>query len=250
MISVAVCDDEAVFLDIVSEEISLIMKNLNKEYICMTYKSSSEFVKALKDGIISPNIALLDIDMPEINGKQASVALRELYPDCQLIFFTSHEDEIFNAFDYNANGFISKYELSERLEPNIIRVIKNLEEAQPGSVTLDIYGSTGKCEKLSLRYSDILCLECISKKIYVTLADGKYLRIKCGLWREAMRKFDHIPFAVPHQNYIVNMEHISRITENGLIIGPEGKRISISKYRRKDFLSRYTDYSMVKERSC
>ena len=249
MISVAVCDDEAVFLDIVAEETDRIMKNLKKEYTFKQYQSSELFVKDLKERNISPDIVLLDIDMPVITGKDASVILKELYPDCQLIFFTSHEDEIFNAFDYNANGFISKYKLTQRLESNLIRVMKNLEASEPVSMTLNVFGSEGGHERISLGCSDIVYLECIMKKAYITTADGRCMRVKCGLWREMIQKFDKYPFAVPHQNYIINMDHITRITGEELYIGKINKQISISKHRRKDFIKRYTDYSMSKERN-
>lgn len=249
MISVAVCDDEAVFLDIVEEETDRIMNNLKKEYTFKKYQSSELFVKDLKEHNISPDIVLLDIDMPVITGKDAAVMLKELYPDCQLIFFTSHEDEIFNAFDYNANGFISKYKLSRYLESNILRVMKNLETAAPASIALNIFRNEGGYERINLCCSDIIYLECIMKKAYVTVSDGCCMRIKCSLWREMIQKFDKYPFAVPHQNYIVNMDHITRITGDELFIGSTNKQISVSKHRRKDFIQRYTDYSMSKERT-
>ena len=84
-------------------------------------------------------------------------------------------------------------------------------------------------------------------------ADGRkktyFDRIKCGLWREIIQKFDKLPFAVPHQNYIVNMNCISRITGEELYIDQLNKQISVSKHRRKDFLKRYSDYSMSKGRT-
>ena len=249
MISVAVCDDEAVFLDIVADETDRIMKNLKREYTLKRYQNSKEFVTDLKEHNISPDIVLLDIDMPVITGKDAAVTLKELYPDCQLIFFTSHEEEVFNAFDYNANGFISKYKLAERFETNILRVLKNLETGEPVSMTLNIFGSEGGYERINLGCADILYLECIMKKAYINTSDGRCMRVKCGLWREMIQKFDKYPFAVPHQNYIVNMDHITRITGDELYIGSSNKQISVSKHRRKDFIKRYTDYSMSKERT-
>ena len=49
-----------------------------------------------------------------------------------------------------------------------------------------------------------------------------------------------LPFEVPHQNYIVNMNYISKMTSSTLTLSPIGKCISISKYRSKNFRELYS----------
>lgn len=249
MVNIIVCDDEAVFLDIISDEANRVMSKHNLEYQCIKFKSSSDFVELIDKGETVPHIVFLDIDMPEIDGKQVALKLKKAYPNCQLIFFTSHEDEIVNAFDYNANGFLSKYNLAEKFEDNIIRVLGNINASEPDYVQLCVFTSDNRCERVNYDYSRIAYLECIIKKAYLNTVDGGCYRIKCGLWREIIQKFDKLPFAVPHQNYIVNMNCISRITGEELYIDQLNKQISVSKHRRKDFLKRYSDYSMSKGRT-
>lgn len=42
MVNIIVCDDEAVFLDIISDEANRVMSKHNLEYQCIKFRSSSD----------------------------------------------------------------------------------------------------------------------------------------------------------------------------------------------------------------
>ena len=56
MVNIIVCDDEAVFLDIVSDEVSKVMSKHNLEYQCIKFKSSCDFVELIDKGDTEKNI--------------------------------------------------------------------------------------------------------------------------------------------------------------------------------------------------
>lgn len=243
MINILTCDDEAIFLDIIGDEIKAIMSALNEKYTYYRFNSGSELLTSIiTEKAVVPNILFLDIRMPKTDGKEAALAIKAAHPDCQIIFITSHEDEIYDCFDYNVNGFISKYSLREKLPQNLQRVLANIRRAEPKSVKLTVFNGSCGYELRRIDICDIVYLECIMKKVYINTSDGECLRVKCSMWHSVMNDFERFPFAVPHQNYIVNMEHISRISSEGIGLKNNSTTIALSKHRKNDFLNRYSDF--------
>jgi DNA-binding NarL/FixJ family response regulator len=59
---------------------------------------------------LRPDIAILDVDMPELDGVAAARAMRELQPPVEIIFLTVHrEQDLFNeALEVGAKGYVLK----------------------------------------------------------------------------------------------------------------------------------------------
>jgi DNA-binding NarL/FixJ family response regulator len=57
-----------------------------------------------------PNVIFLDIDMPIMNGVEATIYIRERFPAVKIIILTSHYDEelMYNMIEKGVHGFFSK----------------------------------------------------------------------------------------------------------------------------------------------
>jgi two-component system response regulator YesN len=80
-----------------------------------------------------PDIAIIDIKMPGINGIEAARRIKELHPDCRVVFLTA-----FNYFDYaqeairlHADDFILKPASQKRLEAVIHELADRLDSERP-----------------------------------------------------------------------------------------------------------------------
>jgi len=76
---------------------------------------------------IKPNVVLMDINMPEMNGIEATTISKTQYPDIKIIALTMHEN-----FDYytkmteaGVNGFITKDTNSKELKLALNTVLQN-----------------------------------------------------------------------------------------------------------------------------
>ena len=58
----------------------------------------------------NPDLALLDIGLPKLNGIEAAQQIRRLCPECRIIFFTENrsDDVIEECFRTGASGYIFK----------------------------------------------------------------------------------------------------------------------------------------------
>jgi len=66
---------------------------------------------------LSPDIALLDIDLPGMNGFECMKLLKEKLPNIRIIVFSMYEkpNYIIESMKLGANGFISKHLPTEKL---------------------------------------------------------------------------------------------------------------------------------------
>jgi YesN/AraC family two-component response regulator len=46
-----------------------------------------------------PDITLMDLQMPEMNGLDAMVAIRQEFPDANIIILTTYENDVQNAMN-------------------------------------------------------------------------------------------------------------------------------------------------------
>lgn len=61
-------------------------------------------------GVLRPEVVLTDIDMPKMNGIEATRALKQLNPDCAVVILTKFGDDenLFNAIKAGASGYVLK----------------------------------------------------------------------------------------------------------------------------------------------
>ncbi len=80
-----------------------------------------------KSKLLKPDIVLMDIGLPDINGIEATKRIMELnIPTIKVIMLTSHisEEEIFNALSAGAFGYIMK-DINTEFLMTIIKTIKS-----------------------------------------------------------------------------------------------------------------------------
>lgn len=66
---------------------------------------------------LKPDIVILDIDMPNLNGLEATPKIREAAPGAKIVALTLHEsgEMVRRALDAGAHGFVLKSDLADRL---------------------------------------------------------------------------------------------------------------------------------------
>jgi len=82
---------------------------------------------------LSPDIVLLDISMPLLNGLDAARRLRTLVPDTRIIFLTMHADPTYasEAFDAGAAGYLLKRSAASELNVAIATVLAGRKYLTP-----------------------------------------------------------------------------------------------------------------------
>jgi len=73
---------------------------------------------------LQPDVVLMDVRMPEVDGLQATAQIKALWPQVKVVIlsmYTEHRDEALAA---GADAFVGKGEASEKLLPLLSEVMQ------------------------------------------------------------------------------------------------------------------------------
>ena len=200
---IAICDDEKVYV----EKLEKIVENFfgEKEMECSVECFSCGEDLIACDEIF--DIAFLDIEMKNINGIETAKELNNRSGHTKIFIFTSHNQYLDDAMDLNVFRYIDKNSNPERIVAGLQKALENLQLS-------DIAIVTTNRENVIISKNDIIYIEVKYKKIYIQTISEKYVS------RQRMEYFkDKLEtgfFAVPHNSYIVNMNHIKRFKRDSL----------------------------------
>jgi len=80
---------------------------------------------------LTPDLVLLDIGMPVLNGLEAAEQIQQISPQCKIVFLTQERDADIQsaALDTGAQGYVLKTNAGSELLPTLTRVLRNGHEA-------------------------------------------------------------------------------------------------------------------------
>lgn len=157
---VVICDDDKKICRILKEKVSLIIPGAEVH----SFYSGQELLKAQ----IDPDILLLDIRMPGMDGMDVAVKLRDHGWKKILIFITGEKDRVFHAFDVQAFHFLVKPVRDEQLKEVLTRALSLLNEESKGSGTQERYISVKTTTShIRINLSDILYAEVFNRKTVI-----------------------------------------------------------------------------------
>ncbi|OEK00278.1 hypothetical protein BFP97_01560 [Roseivirga sp. 4D4] len=118
-IQVAIADDHKLF----REGIHFLIDQMEGISICFEVADGKELIIRLKEEV--PDVLLLDLDMPEMDGIEVLKEVRSLYSSMGVIILTMHSDAKMIAYlmELGANGYLMKDTSPEELE-QAIRSVK------------------------------------------------------------------------------------------------------------------------------
>ena len=81
----------------------------------------------------APDVAVIDISMPEFDGLEVTARLRDDIPDLPVIILTMHEEEqyVVRAIEAGARGYITKKSAPEKLVKAIRKVLAGQRYLSP-----------------------------------------------------------------------------------------------------------------------
>ncbi len=121
MINLAIAEDIGKIADTLKEKIEL-SSDFSVKYIA---RNGKEMVKYLRQNQ-HIDVIVMDINMPEMNGIEATQSINNLYPRIKVIMSTVFDDEqnIFDAIMAGASGYLLKDESPAKIHRSIYEAIE------------------------------------------------------------------------------------------------------------------------------
>ncbi len=104
MIKVMLVDDQI----ILAEGIKSVLETSGDIQVCGVADDGAVAVELA--GKLNPDVVLMDIRMPNMNGVAATKKIKEILPDCKIIVLTTFDDSdyILSAINNGASGYLLK----------------------------------------------------------------------------------------------------------------------------------------------
>lgn len=102
---VLIVDDQILFAESLKTVLEIRGESIEVVNIASNGKEAIKMA-----GIYSPDLILMDIRMPEMDGVQATKIIREKYPDVKILMLTTFDDDeyIHDALNFGATGYLLK----------------------------------------------------------------------------------------------------------------------------------------------
>jgi len=133
MINVAIIEDNTQY----RKTLCAILQLDRSLKLIHTLSNCSDMLELFKKA--TPDVVIMDIDLPGISGIQAVWELKQQWPDLKILILTVFEDEekIFGAIKAGANGYILKKDSPQKIIESIHAVSKG-ESAMNGLIACKV----------------------------------------------------------------------------------------------------------------
>ena len=130
----------------------------SEDHISVTGMAQSAKEAFLEVERLQPDVVLMDLRMPEMEGAEAIAELRRIHPDIRILVLTNYEEDeyIFRALQAGAMGYLLKSTPQEE----IVRAVEMVHENKrcvPPNIAQRLLETIGR-EELSQRELEVLTL--------------------------------------------------------------------------------------------
>jgi DNA-binding NarL/FixJ family response regulator len=162
VIKVIICDDQAIIRD----GLEMLLKLEKDIEVLGQAQDGAEAVEVVKRA--QPDLVLMDLKMPGVNGIEATRQIRANYPQVKVLVLTTYDDDewVFDAIRAGASGYL----LKDTPREEVIKAVKGtvagksfVDPAVAGKLLHQVAGKPAQpptllTDKLSEREVDVLRL--------------------------------------------------------------------------------------------
>lgn len=234
-VNIAICDDEVDFL--AKEKLS-IEKIIKEEYPeieveIFPFKDGHSLIQRCEN----MDIVFLDIELQEEYGFDIAKQLTCVRKDIKIIFVTSHENLVYNAFVFRPVGFIRKFIFNEEIKIVIPQVINSFIEDNK-MIEIGESKNTSIIALSRVKYIDTLGHNIIVKTSDKTLT----VRDKLSRINQILAERNYIKI---NRGCMVNMQYIVEFLDDSILLD-DGESFKISRSKLGDCKSQYKRFMRLR----
>lgn len=180
-------DDEKLALKLLKE----LCTEINNTYNVHCFTNPVEAVEFAASNVI--DVALLDVDMPEMSGIELAKKLKFYYPRINIIMVTAYSQYSIDAFEIDASGYLTKPVSTDKLRHQLDVLRFPLEVSPSNKIEINTGGSfkifvNGRMPRF--KYSktlDLLSFLVEQNEAFCSNADIEY-----ALWNDNEDHYEYV----------------------------------------------------------
>jgi len=247
MFRIAVCDDHAsdrTTIQKLLNEFRSLHPTLNPQILC--FPNGISLLEALETN--GPfEIYLLDILLPDINGIDLGLKIRQRDCSGQIVYLTTSPDYAIDSYQPRASGYLLKPIQKQQLFDILLHAVEQWHQEHQMYITIK---SRIGLQRIALR--SVIYGELVGHSIQYHMSDGTTLEGKTirTSFHEAVSDFlEYERFVLCATSFFVNLSYVGMITHNGLLLTCGGT-IPLSRSYRSKVTNQWLDYHLKGENRC
>lgn len=131
MIKVLIADDQ----ELIRQSLRIVLDSRSEFTVTDAVSNGVEVVQSIRRD--KPDVILMDIRMPKMDGVQCTKIVKEGYPDIRIIILTTFDDDeyVYNALRFGASGYLLKGVSMDGLAEAIMTVYQGQAMINPDIAT-------------------------------------------------------------------------------------------------------------------
>lgn len=187
-----------------------IFNELDGAIVVGTAENANDAIKLVKER--SPDLAFLDIELPDMTGIELAENLRKIKPDLAVVFITAHQEYSLDAFKLYASDYILKPIDQDRVKTTFRRIQQMLRIPEKSNPPCDPQKSIISInlgdERVFVKLIDIFYMEKYGRHTLIHCVNGEFET------RETLQELEQhlgMGFFRSHKSYIINTDQVDRI---------------------------------------
>jgi DNA-binding NarL/FixJ family response regulator len=182
MIKIAIADDNSFLIKTIQEKLSFF-----EDFVLKFTAVNGEDLLAKLEKSHAVDLILMDIEMPKMNGIEATSTIKQKYPQIKIIMLTvfDNDENIFKSIKAGADGYLLKEVNPKDLQQGIIDTLNGGATMTPSIAlkTLKLFRNpidfqNTNQEEIQLTTREIEVLEQLSKGLkYHLIAENLFLSV-------------------------------------------------------------------------
>lgn len=148
-IKITIADDQ----ELIRDSLKIVLSANQDMEVIDTVANGREVIRSVRAA--KPDVILMDVRMPEMDGVSCTQIIKENYPQIKIIILTTFDDDeyVYNALKYGASGYLLKgvsmaelssairtvYDGKAMINPDIVvKVVRLFSQMAKGNYTIEV----------------------------------------------------------------------------------------------------------------
>ncbi len=214
MYNIAICDDSEEYGEIVTEFVQRAALGIGISCNLFTFNSGRNLVQACEGNNF--DIIFLDMEMPEQNGIETGLLIREISSEAVIFYITSHKEYAYDSYKVKARDYLLKPVTVSALEKVLLEHIEDKEkkEKKEEVMLLDVKDINGVLHRIPLHEITHVLRKKEDRKLHIyRLSKEEIILVQTLDSIEKKLMYSSI-FARAGKSCLVNLDNVRTINKN------------------------------------